>query len=1663
MALNFAFTADNANFMRSVNEVTASVRNATRQIEANGGEIDRVINMIKSGVATLGIGIGFKEIAGQVSSTRGEFQQLEVALKTIVGSAEEANKLMSQLVRTAAITPFDLQGVANGAKQLLAYGVATDEVNDTLTRLGDIAAGLSLPLNDLVMLYGTTITQGRMFTQDVRQFQGRGIPIVDELTKQFGVAKEKVGDLVTAGKVGAKEFQQAIISMTSEGSKFGGLMEAQSKTITGQISNIQDAIDVMLNDIGKSSEGIINLTRETTGTIVEDWQTVGLILAEIATAYGVEKAILAGTVAVATSSYGSELKALSSLLPVKQENISLDIQEALAKGKITEATAEKVIAMRQEVKSHLESLAATKASAAAEAQAAAQKYRAALQQSLASKAAVEAKRQELIASGQINGAYISENAIKEMGIVTDRAKAASIQSLAAKQEYHAAITKKKIAVDALETAQTNADTVAKNLNARSTNILTVAKEGLTKVTKKLYTTVMAHPYALLTAAIVALGYGIYKLITYQTDYEKGLSRLNEVNKKCEQSISAEAHEIDRLFEKLNQAKKGTKDWETAKDAIWSKYGRYLKALGDEKIALNDVAKAYNLVTQEAMKAAKARAMDNFLQSEGDTYAQDMGEFVERAYQLVKKEKGQKFADSNIEAIRDIIEGRRQVDSSFLKSFNKDKTTFAGISYTENKLADIINQAGKRRKSNTEVLVEAERRFGAYESKPESNITYEPTLKEAYEKAEKDYNEAKALVAKMNANREAYTEKAYETATANLKGYKEAFEKLGGITKEKKSTGITSEQIVAKEESAAGKIADLIRKQGEERLRIEQDYEYERWQSRIDLMKEGEDKILAQMELDHKKERTELERRQKSEEEAELQRQMSLFNAKQDEIAAGNKKYAKKTFRDSDIKQEEFDKITERYKKLYEDLDKAQQKAEQDRLNAAKELMNAYLKEFGSYQEKRLVIQEEYEKKISEAQNEGERMMLTAQRNKALSDLDYDEWVGTGAIALAFGDISKLSDKTVAQLISDMEKYREKVVQTFDPEKIQKYEQALSELRRVQSDKSFGIFSASIPDYFKDRKSIADQMDSSGKNVNALYEQRAAIYSHILSLKEQISRAEENGENTSELNDRLREAEVELSSNAVAAKKAQDSFRILQEQWDQLNTPQEKFEVLCGVISNISGLVDGLASQAAEMAEALGAEGLGEALSYLGDAMDSVGNVASEFAQGGLVGGIAAAAGEVMKWVGKIANAGDNKKQKTIERLQEQIDALNKSYDKLGKAIDEAFSIDASRLIDQQNTLLKQQQALIRQQIMEEESKKKTDSDKIKQYKEQFEEINEAIADNKQKAKEAIIGEDLKSAINEFASLYAEAWDDGTEASQKSMAAVKNIISSALSEIVKKNIQPAATAFYDALSKAMEDGVLTDVELDNLDAIKKQIDALAASSEEQYKMIQERYRDLDELKEELTDVSFDSVRDNFKSLLSDMSSTTKDFGDEVTDILRNSLINGLMDTKYDNMLKEWYDEFAEAMNDRTLTDSERDALRQHYDARVRQGLEDRDFINSIVGGGAYSQEASKGWSTTLTQDQGAELNGRFTALTELEAINNTLVSEGNMISAQILDTLRSLSSLGMVTDSDNSTLRDIRDMMFLSTGHLEDISKYTKQLITISDGINRLNDLINKRL
>lgn len=270
-------------------EIKDGAKNAGEAIET---VLTPMIEKAQKAMKRMVAGFTVQQLITQIGKTRGEFQQLEVAFETMLGSEEKSAKLMNELVNTAAHTPFDLKGIADGAKQLLAYGFAAEDVNDTLVMLGNVASGLSIPLNDIVYLYGTTMTQGRLFTQDLRQFMGRGIPLAEELSKQFGVTKDKVGDLVTEGKVGFNEVAKAMKAMTSEGGQFYNLMDKQSKTINGLVSNLGDAIDTMMNDVGKKTEGIFADTLKVAINVVENYERVGKAIVELLAVLGPVKATM---------------------------------------------------------------------------------------------------------------------------------------------------------------------------------------------------------------------------------------------------------------------------------------------------------------------------------------------------------------------------------------------------------------------------------------------------------------------------------------------------------------------------------------------------------------------------------------------------------------------------------------------------------------------------------------------------------------------------------------------------------------------------------------------------------------------------------------------------------------------------------------------------------------------------------------------------------------------------------------------------------------------------------------------------------------------------------------------------------------------------------------------------------------------------------------------------------------------------------------------------------------------------------------------------------------------------------------------------------------------------------------------------------------------------
>lgn len=314
--LSYGVSLDNSQLRTGANESKRILSGIGQTAVDEGRRIDDTMNRIGKTVAGVFAVAQMKEFVTNVANVRGEFQKLEISFKTMLGSEEKAVRLMDQLVKTAATTPFSMGDIANSAKQLLAYGLEAEKVNDTLIRLGDIAAGLSIPINDLAYLYGTTMVQGRLYTQDLNQFLGRGIPLMAELAKQFGVAESEVKKLVEEGKVGFPQVQQAIVNLTSEGSKFGGLMEAQSKTIAGQISNIEDQIEQMFNEIGKSSEGAISGALSVTSEVIEHWEEIGKVLLTVIATYGAYKAaVIAVAAAHKLMALWQTAQAFLSLVP----------------------------------------------------------------------------------------------------------------------------------------------------------------------------------------------------------------------------------------------------------------------------------------------------------------------------------------------------------------------------------------------------------------------------------------------------------------------------------------------------------------------------------------------------------------------------------------------------------------------------------------------------------------------------------------------------------------------------------------------------------------------------------------------------------------------------------------------------------------------------------------------------------------------------------------------------------------------------------------------------------------------------------------------------------------------------------------------------------------------------------------------------------------------------------------------------------------------------------------------------------------------------------------------------------------------------------------------------------------------------------------------------
>jgi tape measure domain-containing protein len=1219
--LHFDITGDNSNFLRKLREVETGVTNTSKEIEKNGLGIEDMFNKMTKAAAAFGAGFTAKELIQNIIQVRGEFQQLEVAFTTMLGSSEKANVLMAQLTETAAKTPFDLQGVANGARQLLAYGTSAEDVNETLIRLGNIAAGLSQPLGDLVYLYGTTMTQGRLYTQDLNQFTGRGIPMIKELAKEFGVAESEIKGMVEAGMIGFPEVQKVIQNLTNEGGMFFNLMQEQSKTITGQISNIGDSFSMMLNEIGKANEGIINDALSSVSYLIENYEKVGKILIELVGTYG---------------AYRTALMAITAL-----HNL----------------------------------------------------------------------------------------------------QAAGITALTAKEAIH-----------------------------YSWLVLTQKAQSL------LNKTLLANPYVAVAAAVTALGLGIYKLVTYQTEAEKAQERLNDEFGKTEVAALNEMSTLRELNRQLTEAKKWSDEWYAIKEKIVNGYSKYLSGIDEEIDKTGSLAGQYEKLEKAIRKSMAAQNYTNFAKQEEDIYNSVREKNLTKVYDAFTKKYGD---ESGLKVYRNWLnwlDSGRDIPTEIQRIFNDVSTGWGESANTL--LFEIRRQAEIRNKNLEEYRNKYFIPEPSFDSPTENIFTTEG---KSISQLEEEIKKAETSLASL------------KKALADGSGTKEAVDQQEAYIKSLQDTILEREKDLRVINEVKTQISKLEKEQGET---VSGSKEYNALQSRIDalrakLPKTKSDKAAEDKQAKEQKEAEQklvdelLELRKKNQEkeislwEEGKDKKLKQINYYYEEQKKEIKKKEKELAELNKVAKIEPSKLNENglTTEQQENIDTANRLNEKNKNKQTKEIlddeinaMNDYLAAYGNYYEKRNAIIEQGESR-KVGKNEWEQKSIDEETKRALSDLDIEANKSTSAI-------SKLFDDMRQHTVADMRLIANEA------------ERAFQFLQSGEWDENKGLEFGMTKETFDTLRKSPEELERIRKGIDNVRNSADQSETGFNKLANGLKKVFDAGSNTKKLQDGLEEIRSGLSEVLSVAQFLSDTFSNLGEAFGS--------DTLSGIVEGINVAMDGLNS-AMQGAEA-------------GAIFGPIGSAAG------------AAIGLVSSLSSSIAKIHDAKNEKRIQKLQDQVDTLDRSYEKLDKSIETAYGKSASSLIEDQNKLLEQQKVLIQNQIKEEQDKKNTDSDRIKEWENQIDEINNLISDNKEKAIDVIFGEDLKSAIDNFAEAYADAWASGENRAKSAKDVVKQMMQQMVKESIKAAIKSSnkMEEIRTKLQQFYADNVLSQWEQDYINNMAEQL-------------------------------------------------------------------------------------------------------------------------------------------------------------------------------------------------------------------------------------------------
>lgn len=719
--------------------------------------------------------------------------------------------------------------------------------------------------------------------------------------------------------------------------------------------------------------------------------------------------------------------------------------------------------------------------------------------------------------------------------------------------------------------------------------------------------VKASPLGLLVGAITGVVAAL-TLFTSKTDEAaEAQDNLSRSFGNTEAEIATERREIDTLFNKLRKAAQGTREYKETKDKILNQYGAYLKGLGNEIETLKDVEGAYRRVAQAARDAALARGREAALKDANENYRSTYAEYTSKIYDMVKAQAGEKNANLALKAIRADLKLTGQVAEDTQRAINRVSGGTVKYSWFGE-----LNQAEQS-------LVDTQKRvdamFGEQEVSADKTTTSVKNLGKAYSEAKTTFEEANKTLERMKKNRNEYTEAQWTKAVDDLKKAKEAYEAVGGDPDGKQSA----------------KGASVVKDNASRRQRLfEQDMAAEESQSRqkrelrdalheLEIASEEDNakRELMQMQKDHEDKLAAIR------EQAD-QWKKEAYKAAEERWNATNKDKTK-TFADTDEGKAgwQAQSLTPEQEQTIQarvDAENAiYNRGIRERLEAEKQHLLDYLKEYGSISQKKQAIAEEYDKKIAEAQDKWQKKSLEQEKKKAQNAIDIEVLKTEIDWTMMFDGIGDALRDEMVETLDKIEKY----IQTdsfkqLDAKEKAEYIKMRNELVQ-KTGSTIGAFDFSI--YGKIAEEAKAYQNAMLEHKKALQMQAVAEQGIIEAKKELQEAEEELKKNVTEEN-RLRVeaakkgvtfAEAQAQSAADKAKTTQGNVVTKQGELASSTTKARKALDNFGsaMTEMTNGTLRGFADGLANLVNAIAGNGKTGGLSSLGSALGSSTNAKAQ--------------------------------------------------------------------------------------------------------------------------------------------------------------------------------------------------------------------------------------------------------------------------------------------------------------------------------------------------------------------------------------------------------------------------------------------------------------------